>query len=57
MESDEKVRQEQNSLRSISDSFKKIIVVGSHSLVERNNEGIITMSVYDFLLKDNALEL
>jgi hypothetical protein len=57
MDSEEKVRQEQNPLRNVADSFKKIIVVGNHSLVERNNEGITTMSIYDFLLKDNSLDL
>lgn len=57
MDSEDKVRQEQNSLRNVADSFKKIIVVGNHSLVERNDDGIVTMSIYDFLLKENSLEL
>jgi hypothetical protein len=57
MDSEEKVRQEQNSLRNVADSFKKIIVVGNHSLVERNDYGITTMSIYDFLLNENSLEL
>lgn len=57
LESDEKVAQEQNSLRNVDDSFKKIVIVGNPILVERDNNGITTMSVYDFLLKENSLEL
>lgn len=54
---EDKMRQEEASLRNIDDSFKKIIVVGEHTPVLRNNAGITTMSIYDFLLKDNSLEL
>lgn len=57
LDSDEKVAQEQNSLRNVDDFFKKIVIVGNPILVERNNDGITTMSVYDFLLKENSLEL
>ena len=57
LDSDEKVSQEQNSLRNVDDSFKKIVIVGNPILVERDNNGITTMSVYDFLLKENSLEL
>lgn len=57
LESEEKIRQEENSLRNVDDSFKKIIIVGNPILVERNNAGITTMSIYDFLLKENSLEL
>ena len=57
LDSDEKMVQEQNSLRNVDDSFKKIIIVGNPILVERDNNGLTTMSVYDFLLKENSLEL
>lgn len=57
MESEEKEMQERNSLRNVDDSFKKIIIVGDRILVERDNSGITTISIYDFLLKENALEL
>ena len=57
LDSDEKVRQEENSLRNTGDSFKKIIIVGNPILVERDNSGITTISIYDFLLKENSLEL
>lgn len=57
MESEEKIMQEQNSLRNVNDSFKKIIIVGNPILVERDNSGITTISIYDFLLNPNSLEL
>lgn len=53
----EKVIQEHNSLRNVDNSFKKVIIVGYPILVERDNDGITTMSVYDFLLRENSLEL
>lgn len=57
LDSEEKKRQEDNSLRNVDDSFKKIIIVGNPILVERDNSGITTISIYDFLLKENSLEL
>lgn len=57
MESEEKIMQEQSSLRNVNDSFKKIIIVGNPILVERDNSGITTISIYDFLLNPNSLEL
>lgn len=57
MESDEKIRQERASLLKVDDSFKKIIVVGEESPVTRDEVGITTISIYDFLLKENSLEL
>ncbi|MGN1343650.1 MAG: hypothetical protein ACI4U3_03670 [Traorella sp.] len=49
--------QEKVSLRNIHDSFKKIIVVKDVVNITRDEEGITTMSIYDFLLKENSLEL
>ena len=57
MDSDEKARQERASLLGVDDSFKKIIVIGEESPVMRDEAGITTISIYDFLLKENALEL
>lgn len=57
MESDEKARQERASLLTVNDSFKKIIVIGEEGPVTRDEFGIATISIYDFLLKDNSLEL
>lgn len=57
MESEAKVRQEEQSLRIVDDSFKKIVVLGEPTPVFRNEAGITTMSIYDLLLNDNSLEL
>ena len=57
MNDEEKRQNEQASLTKVNDSFKKIIITGEESLVHRNEQGITTMSIYDFLLTPNALEL
>lgn len=49
--------QEKASLVNVNDSFKKIIVVKDVVNVTRDEDGITTMSIYDFLLKENSLEL
>ena len=54
---EEKVRQEELSLRNIDDSFKKIIILGEYTPVLHNESGITLMSIYDFLIKENSLEL
>lgn len=53
----EKVQQEKTSLLNVNDSFKKIIVVKDVINVQRDENGITTMSVYDFLLNENSLEM
>ena len=53
----EKLRQEKASLLGVKDSFKKIIVVKDVITVKRDEYGITTMSIYDFLLNENSLEL
>ena len=57
METDEKIKQERASLVKIDDSFKKIIVLGEETPITRDEGGITTMSIYDFLLNPNSLEL
>lgn len=54
---EEKVKQEEASLRNIDDSFKKIIILGEYTPVLHNESGITIISIYDFLLKENSLEL
>jgi predicted AAA+ superfamily ATPase len=54
---DDKIKQETASLRGIGDNFKKIVVVGDEMPIQHDSDGITYMSIYDFLLKDNALEL
>lgn len=57
MPTEEKRIQEKTSLVNVKDSFKKIIVVKDVMNVARDEDGITTMSIYDFLLKENSLEL
>jgi predicted AAA+ superfamily ATPase len=57
METDEKIKQERASLLKVDDSFKKIIVLGEETPILRDEDGITTIGIYDFLLKDNSLEL
>ncbi|MGN0224348.1 MAG: ATP-binding protein [Muribaculaceae bacterium] len=47
----EKVIQETNSLRRISDEFQKIVVTGGHTIPTHNNDGILFTNIYDFLLR------
>lgn len=54
---EQKIKQEEASLRNVDDSFKKIIIVADNIIIRRNEAGITTMGIYGFLLKDNALEL
>ena len=53
----EKLDQEQESLIHVPDSFKKIIITGTNSPLWRNEQGITIMSVFDFLLNENSLEM
>ena len=54
---EDKKKQEKRPLLEVRDSFKKIIIVKDPVNVTRDENGVITMSIYDFLLKDNSLEL
>lgn len=53
----EKEIQESRSLTNINDSFKKIIVVKDHIMPRRNEEGILTIGLFDFLLNENSMDL
>ena len=53
---EEKIKQEQRPLIKIEDSFKKIIVTGDVTMPYYNDEGILTISIYDFLLNPDSLE-
>lgn len=57
MVSEQKEVQEEASLLKVDDSFKKIIIVKDVTNIRRDDNGISTMSIYDFLIKDNSLEL
>ena len=53
----DKVNQEQRGLLSISDFFRKIVVVGDNIKVRRDENGIITIGLRNFLLDENSLKL
>ena len=55
MKTKEKVEQEQRSLLNVNDFFKKIIIVGDNIKKSRYENGIIIMSIYDFLLDMDSL--
>lgn len=55
--SPEKVEQELRPLRNIPDSFKKIVIVKDDILIRRNEDGIVTMGLRQFLLDERSLEV
>lgn len=57
MPDENKLNQEESSLRNIDDSFKKLIVIGEETPIIRTQSGTTIISIYDFLLKENSLEL
>ena len=54
---EEKKKQEERPLLCIDDSFKKIVVVGNHIKLKRDDKGIMTIGIHEFLMKQNSLEL
>ena len=57
MNSESKQEQEERPLGAIGDSFKKIIVVRDNIKVRRNDMGIVTIGIRNFLLDENSLNL
>lgn len=55
MRAPEKMAQEKASLLSIGDSFKKVVLVRDVVKPLRDEWGVVTMSVFDFLLDKGAL--
>lgn len=53
---DNKTNQEKQSLTHIGDSFKKIIIVKDNIKTRIDNDGIITMGLYHFLLNKDSLD-
>ncbi len=54
---EEKKTQEERPLLNIGDSFRKIVVVGTHIKLKRDEAGITTMGIRQFLLDQNSLDL
>ena len=55
--SEEKRVQEIRSLQMIGDSFQNIVIVGTPTPTYQTEEGIVVMSVYDFLSNHDSLSL
>jgi predicted AAA+ superfamily ATPase len=53
---EDKLRQETNSFRNIHDSFKRILIVKEDNIPYNNEEGILIMGLYDFLLYPELLK-
>ena len=53
----DKMNQEKASLLNIDDSFKKIIIVKGRVKPFRDENGILTINLFDFLLDKNSLDL
>ena len=51
----DKIEQELRSLQNINDSFPKMVFVGGIAPTYQNENGIIIMNVFDFLLGDSKL--
>lgn len=48
---------EKASLINVGDSFKKIIIVKDIIKPWNDDDGILTMSIFDFLLNENKFDL
>ena len=57
IDDEQKRMQETNSLNRIDDSFKKIIIVKDGIIPRHDDKGILYLSIQDFLLKENAIDL
>ena len=53
----EKLDQEQRSLMNIGDGFKKIIITKDAVAPLYNEDGILIMSIYDFLLNPDSMDI
>ena len=54
---EQKQHQEARPLLRVDDSFKKIIVVRDNILLRRDDNGIVTMGLRQFLIDENSLDL
>jgi predicted AAA+ superfamily ATPase len=53
----EKIDQEFNSLLRINDSFQKMVIVGGLAPTYQNDNGIIVMNIFDFLMNEDSLSI
>lgn len=50
------MEQEQRSLMLTGDFFKKIIITKDAPAPYYNDDGVLVMGIYDFLLSENSLD-
>ena len=55
MPTKEKMEQELKSLTKINDSFMKYVIVGTPTPTYQNDNGVVIMNIYDFLMNDGGL--
>lgn len=55
--SEEKIEQELRSLKQIKDSFQKVVIVGGMQPTFRNDDGILILNIFDFLLNRSGQNL
>lgn len=56
IEKKEKEEQELRPFRSVTDFFRRIVIVKDDVVKYTNDEGIVIMGIYDFLLNPNSLD-
>lgn len=54
---EQKRMQEERPLLRVNDSFKKIVVVRDNIILRRDDNGLVTMGLKQFLLDENSLDL
>ena len=54
---DEKRAQEERPLLGVRDAFKKIVVVRDNIMLKRDDRGVTTMGLKEFLLDPDSLDL
>ena len=54
--STEKRQQEERPLVAVQDSFRKVIITADNVVRHRDEQGILIVSLRDFLMNANALE-
>jgi len=55
MPTEEKTAQEKRSLQNTNDNFRKIIIVGDDIKQKTDEQGIVTLGLFDFLLNQDSI--
>lgn len=55
MTSEDKERKEKRSLLNVNDNFRKIVIVDDDIKRKTDEQGIVTISLLDFLLDQNSI--